>query len=105
MEIIWEDGAKKQLKQIVDFYLQVGGMRVAEKMLNKIESTANRLATFPCLGPVETGLAGLYYTYRSIVAHPHYKVIYRVGEEAVYITGIWACRQDPGRLKSMIEKG
>ena len=102
MEIIWEDGASKQLQSIVDYYLQVAGMRVAEKMLNKIESTAHRLAAFPCLGPVETALAGLPRTYRSIVAHPHYKIIYRVAEEAVYITGIWPCRQDPEKLKSIV---
>lgn len=104
MEIIWEDGASKQLQTIVDYYLQVAGMRVAEKMLDKIESTANRLSTFPCLGPVETALAGLPHTYRSIVAHPHYKIIYRVAEEAVYITGIWPCRQDPQKLKSIVSE-
>lgn len=101
MEIIWEEGAGKQLQSITDFYLQVAGVRVAEKMLDKIESTANRLAAFPFLGTVETALAGLPRTYRSIVAHPHYKIIYRVAEEAVYITGIWPCRQDPEKLKSI----
>lgn len=52
MEIIWEDGASKQLQAIVDYYLQVAGVRVAEK--------------------------------------------------AVYITGIWPCRKDPEKLKSIV---
>ena len=104
MEIIWEDEASEQLKKIIDFYLQVAGPRTTEKILDKIENTANRLALFPCMGPLESELADLSYTYRSIVTHPHYKIIYRVTEKVIYIVGIWDCRPDPERLKSLITK-
>lgn len=104
MEVIWEDDASEQLQNIIDFYLQVASPRTAEKILDKIESTTNRLAVFPCLGPVESELDGLSYTYHSIVAHPHYKIIYRVAEKVIYITGIWDCRRNPEKLKSLIKK-
>lgn len=104
MEIIWEESASKQLQDIVDYYLQVSGVRTAKKILDKIGNTANRLATFPCLGPVETSLDGLTLTYRGIVASPYYKIIYRVAENIVYIVGVWPCYQDPKKLKDIIGK-
>lgn len=93
---------QRQMREIFDYYVQEASWEVAHKVCGQIQETIDRLLIFPTMGVVEPDLKPR--TYRSIVAHPNYKVIYYI-EEVIFITGIWACRQDPGRLKSMIEKG
>lgn len=104
MEIIWEEVSSEQLQDIIDYYLEKDSPRAAEKILEKIEEAVSRLIIFPCMGSVEIELEGLSHIYRSILAHPHYKIIYRVAEDYIYIAGVWDCRQDPQRMKSQIKK-
>lgn len=98
MVIIVENTAKKKLRNIYAYYNQVAGKRVATKMRQHIQDTIDRLIHFPHLGQVVSDNHENPYTYRSILAHPHYKVIYRIAGEIVYIADIWDSRQEPGSL-------
>nr|WP_325289220.1 hypothetical protein [uncultured Bacteroides sp.] len=51
-----------------------------------------------------SGYADLPFTYRSIVAHPHYKVIYRVEDDKVIVISVWDCRQDPSGLDNELQE-
>lgn len=99
MEIKWEERALQQLQRILNYYYEVAGKRTATKLADKFDKTVARLTNFPYIGPVELGLESLEYTYRSIIAYPHYKVIYRVEDNTIYVFAIWDCRQDPETMR------
>ena len=80
MEIIWTDEAQEELLAVTRYYLDCAGERVADKMFRTITDMVSRLSFFPFMGQRVAGYGGLY---RSIVAHPHYKVIYRVEDDKV----------------------
>ena len=99
MVIVIREGAKRQLREIFDYYRIVTNRKVAYKMIDKIRDTIELLATHPLMGTTLTEYAGLSFAYRSIVAHPHYKVIYRVENDKVIVISVWDCRQDPATLE------
>jgi len=99
MEIIWRSKARVQLRQIFDYHKRVASLRTAHKILRQIESTVFNLSTFPNMGPIEYTLKELPYTFRSIVVHPNYKVIYLIENAKIHIVSIWDCRQAPCRMK------
>ena len=96
MEIIWTDEAQEELLAVTRYYLDCAGERVADKMFRTITDMVSRLSFFPFMGQRVAGYGGLY---RSIVAHPHYKVIYRVENDKVIVISVWDCRQDPATLE------
>lgn len=98
MVIVIREGAKRQLREIFDYYRIVANRKVAYKMIDKIRDAIELLATHPLMGTTLTEYVGLSFAYRSIVAHPYYKVIYRVEGENVIVISVWDCRQDPATL-------
>ncbi len=95
----WDKSAKKQLREILTYYKEVANRCVADKITVKIHNTIRLLPAHPLLGHTEPGLPD---NYRSILAYSHYRIIYRIEKEVIYITGIWDCRQDPTKLKHQI---
>ncbi|NDV58772.1 type II toxin-antitoxin system RelE/ParE family toxin [Bacteroides sp. 519] len=102
MEIVWTNEAEFQLQTIIDYYLEVASTQVVEKLVAKITNAVTRLSSFPHIGHIEHYLEGLPFKYYSFVAHPNYKIIYRIQNTTIYITGIWDCRQDPYRMASKV---
>lgn len=100
MEIIWTDEAQEDLLAITRYYLDCAGKRTADNMFRKITDTVARLSAFPFIGQRVAGYDDLY---RFIVAHPYYKVIYRVEGERVIVISVWDCRQDPATLETGLE--
>ena len=68
--------AKKHNGKDSEFY--------ADKVVDKIKESVDRLTTNPYLGPEEDILKRFKLGYRHIV-HSHYKIIYRVFEDFGYI--------------------
>ena len=68
------------------------------KIRNKILDKADTLATDPYIGQEETYLAHLGLGHRRIIEN-HYKIIYRVVGDYIYITDIFDSRQDPEKMK------
>ncbi|WP_300813923.1 type II toxin-antitoxin system RelE/ParE family toxin [uncultured Bacteroides sp.] len=95
MEIIWTDEAQEELLAVIRYYWDCAGERVADKMFRTITDTVSRLSSFPLIGQRVAGYGDLY---RSVVAHPHYKVIYRVEDNKVIVISVWDCRQAPEAL-------
>lgn len=90
--------AHKELRNINNYHRRVAGVKVAKAITQQIRHTFKQLLIFPYLGAVIPEMEGMPYPYRSIVAHPHFKVIYRVEGEVIFIVSIWDCRQQPERL-------
>ena len=59
------------------------------------------IARFPRMAPIEETLMGLSETYRSLLVHPHFKLIYYIDEaaETIYIVDMWDVRRAPINLQ------
>ncbi len=99
MVVKWKKESRKQLRNIYNYYFRVSGQKVAHNILDQIYTTISLLPNHPHLGHIEPGMNDITYNYRSIVAHAHYKIVYRIDDPIIYITGIWDCRQNPERMQ------
>ena len=69
-------------------------IEIRDKILDKIDV----LLLQPSQGQVEPYLERFGLGHRRLVVS-HYKIIYRVASECIYITDIFDSRQDPDRMK------
>ncbi|NDV83870.1 type II toxin-antitoxin system RelE/ParE family toxin [Bacteroides sp. 51] len=99
MEVKWEPLAEQQLENISAYYHRVAGLKTANRIVDKVVETVVRLAIFPKMGSIELNMEGLNYEYRSLVTHKHYKVVYRIENEIIYIFSVFDCRQDPRKMR------
>ena len=65
---------------------------------NRILDRADTLLLQPNQGQKEPYLEHLNLDYRRII-ESHYKIIYRVVGETIYITDVFDSRQDPDKMK------
>ena len=103
MEVYISDRALHSMQCIYDHFYQWAAYRSAEHILNVIEKGYKQLALFPYMGPVESTLQEENKHYRSFVIHPHYKIIYVITKDHIYILDIWDCRQDNQRIKKIMD--
>jgi len=101
MKLIYSLKATQALKNIYEF-LSRKSSRAAVIIHNEILDEIDRLLLFPQMAPIESDLKNKSFTYRSLVVHSIYKVIYRIEEQTIYIVDIWDCRRDPSKLKKGI---
>ncbi len=69
-------------------------MEIRDNILNR----ADTLLSNPKIGQREEYLRHLGLKHRRIV-ESHYKIIYRIAGEYIYITDIFDTRQDPAKMK------
>lgn len=100
MEVIWLTEAREQMRAVYAYGKAVFGRKVAMEFRAEIYQQAKLLADFPYLGPIETCVSDLPLSYRSLVGHRHYKLIYRIDEarQTVYISALWDTRRNPAQL-------
>lgn len=79
INLIWEDEALDDLKQIFD-YLKEKSLRAAYGLSMRLYNAAESLKQFPKMGPVESLL-----------------------ENTIHIIMIWDCRRAPEKLKDSIK--
>lgn len=100
MQVKWTQRALKRLGIAVNYGLREFGETVAQQFYQKIKSFDPLLSTNPYMGKVEKILGNRQVEYRSLVIHPHFKLIYYVNEkkQCVIITYLFDTRQDPTKL-------
>lgn len=99
MRIIYTADAQDRLNDILD-YLEEQCVNdvVVNKIRDKILYSADRLLAFPDFGTSEFELEHLRQGHRRIVKD-HYKIIYRIEGDTIYVTDIFDTRQDPAKMK------
>lgn len=93
----------KKLDSIYQFYINTKNTKTAIKIFNEILDAVDTLIDFPQKGPVEDELSGHQGEYRSLLVRKHYKVIYYLEDETIFIAAIWDCRQNPQTNVSKIK--
>jgi addiction module RelE/StbE family toxin len=98
--IIWSATALNQLDEIYE-YISQDSEKAAWNVITRIFNSTKRLTIFPS-GSEEETLKELNRGYRFVVSG-NYKVVYRLEGKAVIIAAVFDTRQDPERLKGMVE--
>lgn len=103
-QVIVRKKAEKQLDSFTVFTERNFGNRVATKFYNNIISEIRLLADNPQLGPIEPLLKERTRTYRSLLLHKHFKLIYYISssKETLYIVALWDIRREPDRLAGSV---
>jgi toxin ParE1/3/4 len=80
----WAAPAKDDLNEIIN-YIEERNISYAVKVLDKIESAANKLDTFPLRGRIVPELEKQgYLIYREIIVD-YWRIIYKVENDIVFI--------------------
>lgn len=94
-KIIWSVNAVEDLRDVFDFYFNtIRNEATARKMINGIQATADKLTS----NIIHQQEPGLNPEHRRII-YKHYKIIYEIEREDIYILRIFDARQDPRKLK------
>ncbi len=98
MRVELTEPAWESLDQAIAFLHLHWSERVIDRIVSRLWENIELLLEFPFGGQVETDLAYMGKGHRRIVVG-HFKVIYYVDGEVVYVTDIFDSRQDPGKMK------
>jgi plasmid stabilization system protein ParE len=98
MKLIYTEQALISLEEALNFI----ALKVSYNKLNEIKGNildaADTLILQPLQGQEEPLLEHLGLEHRRLIVS-HYKIIYRVIGECIYITDIFDSRQDPEKMK------
>jgi plasmid stabilization system protein ParE len=97
MKIIWSKFAVEELKGIFDYYKEIAGTSIAQKILDEIFNSTRQLRSQPNSGQIEPTLSGLKEEHRYLV-RGNYKVIYKKVKEGIFVTDIFDTRQDSKKI-------
>ncbi len=97
MKVIIQKTAAQRIDRIYAYGESHFGTATAQKLHNRLMTALHLLEQQPCIGPVEPLLKGRKYSYRSLVVHEHYKLVYRIDEnrQTIYIADVWDTRREP----------
>ena len=98
LKVIWDDEAKKSLRNIYNYIKGRESVEVAKRVRNEIFSRAKSLHDFPEKFEREHNLEDEPGNYRNKVIWS-YKIIYEVTEESIYILDIFHTNRDPSNIK------
>ncbi len=99
MKVYWTNFASKKLQAVFDYYKEVAGKRVADKIIKGIIKYTYNLEKNQKIGSIETFLKTNSIEYRYLI-YKNYKIIYWViiEKNRIEIIHIFDCRQDPEKL-------
>jgi toxin ParE1/3/4 len=98
MKLVYTEQALFSLEEVLDFIAPKVSHEKLIEIRNEILDGADTLLLHPLQGQEEPFLEHLGLGHRRLVVS-HYKIIYRIIEEYIYITDIFDSRQDPDKMK------
>jgi len=98
MKLVYTEQALVSLEEVLEFNaLNIPYEKLIE-IRDRILDKADTLVSHPLKGQKEPFLAHLGLGHRRLV-ESHYKIIYRVLGDCIYVTDIFDSRQDPDKMK------
>jgi len=98
MRVVITETAQESFEKSLELLSGKVGVEKLEEIAYNVISRAKSLGDYPQIGQVEHYLQHLSKEYRRII-EGHYKIIYRVEKEVIYVTDIFDTRQDPREMK------
>jgi len=97
MKIIWSDFAIENLKDIFDYYQIKASKKVAHKIRKEILNSTKQLINNPESGQTEFYLEKLKQNHRYVLSD-NFKIIYRIGNDEIFINDVFDVRQNPNKM-------
>jgi len=97
MEIIWTETAKNDLKNIFNFIKSEININKAQLIVFQIIDETSVLQNMPEAGQKEPKFERFKNEYRRLI-FKHYKIVYQISAELVYINRVFDSRQNPNKL-------
>ena len=98
MKLVYTEQALFSLEEALDSIAPKIPHKKLIEIRDEILDAADTLLLQPLQGQKEPFLEHLDLGHRRLVVN-HYKIIYRIIEEYIYITDIFDSRQDPDKMK------
>jgi len=98
MKLVYTEQSLVSLEEALNFIAHKVSYEKLIEIRNEILDAADTLLLQPFQGQTEPYLEDLNLGHRRLIVS-HYKIIYRVTAEAIYITDIFDSRQDPAKMK------
>ncbi len=98
MKLVYTEQALKSLEESLEFIAPRVNKETLETVRNSILDRADKLIKNPSSGRREEYLEHLGLNHRRVI-ESHYKIIYRIIEQTIYITDIFDSRQNPAKMK------
>ncbi|MCK9270299.1 MAG: type II toxin-antitoxin system RelE/ParE family toxin [Bacteroidales bacterium] len=99
MKLVYTEQALFSLEESLDLIAPKVSHEKIISTRNEILDAADSLILHPFQGQKETLLEDLGLGHRRLIVG-HYKIIYRIIKEYIFITDIFDSRQDPDKMKS-----
>jgi plasmid stabilization system protein ParE len=95
VKVFWKPRALVHLRKQAEWYAENMGTAAADKFWNGMIAAGDLLETNPHLGKIEPIFSDSPKSYRSLVLHKDYKIIYNIeSNNTVQIVSIWHCRDE-----------
>ncbi len=98
MNIVITNPAKSNLRKLYNYYKEEVSEKLAERIKLDLLNTILKLETHPYLGQKEELLASLNLDHRYIIKG-HYKIIFRIESDIIYITDFFDSRQNLNKMR------
>ena len=101
MKVIYTDQSYESLDDSVEFLLHKQKLpteKVSQIVSRVLDRTDNLVSTYK-IYPIEQSLEHLQSGHQSAI-EGHFKIVFLVKEEMIYITDIFDTRQDPQKMRS-----
>lgn len=102
MQVDWKEDAEERFEEAIDYGEKKFGKIIAGKFYWDVMRQIDLLCDNPFLGKREPLLKGRSEEFRSLVIHPHYKLIYLVAHAKITIVDFWDVRREPSSLADHI---
>jgi plasmid stabilization system protein ParE len=98
MKLVYTEQALQSLEETLEFIAPKVSHDKLIEIRDQILDIAETLLSQPLKGQSEPFLEHMGLEHRRLIKG-HYKIIYRVIDEYIYITDIFDSRQDPDKMK------
>ena len=98
MKLFYTPQSLESLTEALEFIAPNVSTQALHSIRDKILARADKLSGNPYTGRREEYLAHLGMNHRRVI-ESHYKIIYRIQDNCIYITDIFDTRQDPTKMK------
>lgn len=99
VRVFWKNRAISHLKKQAEWYAETMGIAAADKFWNGMIAAGDLLSADPYLGKLEPIFKDSAKSYRSLVQHKDYKIVYTLEDNSqIQILAIWHCRKDLSTL-------
>lgn len=102
IKLKWTTKAINDLEKMYEFY-SGKSKSAAVRLYNAILDAVDLLTKFPEMAPLEPLLERCKRPYRSLIVNRHFKIIYYIKNNTLYIAAVWDCRQNTSRLKQLFK--